>query len=168
MADFKLAIKPVLNWEGGYVNDPDDQGGETYRGITRKNWPYWEGWEYVDDADLRKGQTSDVADAFVEDFYREHYWAKIKGDLIEDQRTAGFLLDFFVNSGYHAIKAVQKVVGAKQDGIVGPQTLAAVNNTAGVFEALKLARISFVKKAATLKNNKKFLAGWLRRINSFK
>lgn len=37
MANYK-AISKVLKHEGGYVNDPDDKNGETYKGISRKNW----------------------------------------------------------------------------------------------------------------------------------
>ena len=36
MADFRLAYKKIEAAEGGYVNDPDDKGGETYKGISRK------------------------------------------------------------------------------------------------------------------------------------
>lgn len=169
MADFDIAIIPVLKHEGGYANVKGDAGGETYGGITRKNWPHWSGWQFVDAAKpLRRNQRAPAADLLLEHFYREQYWQKIKGDLITDQRTAGFLLDFYVNSGYHAVKCVQKIVGSAQDGVVGPQTLAAINNTAGLFEELKQARIAFVQQVAKRGDNEKFLAGWLRRINSFK
>lgn len=168
MANFKQAIGPVLQWEGGYVNDPDDAGGETYAGITRKNWPRWEGWVHIDAAKpLKRGQFVTAAEPFVETFYEEHYWRPLRADHIHDQRVAGFLLDFYVHSGYHAVRAIQDVTGATADGLMGPQTLTAINNSTGVFERLKAARIAFLKKAATLKKNKKFLAGWLRRVKSF-
>ncbi len=168
MADFKQAIGPVLQWEGGYVNDPDDAGGETYAGITRKNWPRWEGWAHIDAAKpIKRGQFVPAAAQFVEAFYEAHYWRPLRADQIDDQRVAGFLLDFYVHSGYHAVKAIQDVTGATADGLMGPQTLAAINNSTGVFERLKEARIAFLRRTATLKKNKKFLAGWLRRVKSF-
>ena len=36
MANFQEALKKVLVYEGGYVNDKDDAGGETYKGITKR------------------------------------------------------------------------------------------------------------------------------------
>ena len=48
MADYKHSIAKVLRTEGGYVNDKDDSGGETYKGISRVNWPRWSGWVIVD------------------------------------------------------------------------------------------------------------------------
>ena len=42
MGDFKTSLARTLRWEGGYSDDPVDRGGETYRGISRKNFPYKE------------------------------------------------------------------------------------------------------------------------------
>jgi lysozyme family protein len=35
MAEFKTAFEVTMKAEGGYVNDPDDPGGETYKGSAR-------------------------------------------------------------------------------------------------------------------------------------
>jgi lysozyme family protein len=40
----KKIIEFTLRNEGYYVNDKDDSGGETYRGISRVNFPKWAGW----------------------------------------------------------------------------------------------------------------------------
>lgn len=48
MANFKIALDKVLSREGGYINDPDDKGGETYKGISRKYNPDWKGWRIID------------------------------------------------------------------------------------------------------------------------
>ena len=47
MANFNQAFKKVMSAEGGYVNDPDDPGGETYKGVARKMNPRWSGWAIV-------------------------------------------------------------------------------------------------------------------------
>ena len=36
MAYFERAIDKTLAWEGGYVNDPKDPGGETKYGISKR------------------------------------------------------------------------------------------------------------------------------------
>ena len=36
---FDEIIEKVLEHEGGYVNDPDDLGGETKYGITKRFYP---------------------------------------------------------------------------------------------------------------------------------
>ena len=48
MANFEDAYKKLLIKEGGYVHDSDDSGGETYRGISRRYNPTWEGWDIID------------------------------------------------------------------------------------------------------------------------
>lgn len=48
MAEFNLALKRMLGHEGGYSNDPDDLGKETYKGISRANHKNWSGWTQID------------------------------------------------------------------------------------------------------------------------
>ena len=40
MSNFDVAMKFVRKWEGGYVNDPDDPGGETKYGISKRAYPH--------------------------------------------------------------------------------------------------------------------------------
>ena len=48
MADFNKAYKATMGHEGGYVDDPADKGGETYKGIARRYNPGWGGWKQID------------------------------------------------------------------------------------------------------------------------
>lgn len=48
MADFKTAYDITSGLEGGYVNDTNDLGQETYKGISRRFWPHWDGWQHID------------------------------------------------------------------------------------------------------------------------
>ena len=50
MANFKEAFEKTMGHEGGYGNDPDDAGGETYKGIARVYNPGWSGWAVIDAA----------------------------------------------------------------------------------------------------------------------
>ena len=38
MADINLLVPTILKWEGGYVNDPLDNGGATNMGVTIATW----------------------------------------------------------------------------------------------------------------------------------
>jgi hypothetical protein len=59
--EFISAVNEVIDiWEGGYVNDPHDAGGETNMGISKRSYP---------DEDI-KNLTRDRA---VEIYYRD-YW----------------------------------------------------------------------------------------------
>ena len=49
MASFIKAFNKLIKAEGGYVNDPDDNGGETFMGITRKNHPNCKMWIVIDE-----------------------------------------------------------------------------------------------------------------------
>ena len=178
MADFDIAYKITAKWEGGYVNDPDDSGGETYAGISRKNWPKWEGWPHVDRLkgrvasswNLNASRTIDMRplnDAVLS-FYKTNFWDKIKGDQINNQSIANMLYDWYVNSGYHAIKSIQEVVGAYPDGVIGPKTIHLINSGGQeeIFNSLRVARLKFydniVKNRPT---QRKFLDGWRNRTN---
>lgn len=172
MADFSIAIAPVLKHEGYYSNVKSDRGGETYAGITRRNNPNWPGWKFIDAAKpLKRHQRVPAVDPFVAPHYERNYWSVIRGAVIADQAVAGFLLDWYVNSGTAAIKNLQRAVGATPDGIFGPATLRAVNAAPGpeVFARLQKARVEFVTRIVENDPGQRGnLAGWLRRIGSFK
>jgi len=83
-AAFLAVLAKTLKQEGGYVNDPYDSGGETYRGISRRAWPSWKGWPLIDQAktDGLKSPKAidrhfeDDAEMFelVADFYFANFW----------------------------------------------------------------------------------------------
>ncbi len=85
MADFEKAVAVVLRHEGGYVNDPDDPGGETNYGISKRAYPH------LDIARLTVEQAKAI--------YRADYWERIAGDSLTSQHYANALLDTAVNMG---------------------------------------------------------------------
>ncbi len=64
--DFEKAIEFVLSWEGGYVNDPRDPGGETNYGISKRSFPS------LDIKNLTRDQAKQI--------YFEKYWLKADCD----------------------------------------------------------------------------------------
>jgi len=82
--NFDVAMAFILKWEGGYVNDPDDPGGETKYGISKKAYP---------NEDI-KGLTLERAKAL----YKRDYWDKL--DLEKyPQDKAVVLMNVAVNMG---------------------------------------------------------------------
>jgi len=105
-SNFINAYLKTNGHEGGYVNNPADNGGETYRGIARKFWPKWKGWAFVDilkekysgaKLDARLASNAGVQ-AMVEEFYLDNFW--MKSQLYEfDQNIADEIYDTSVNQG---------------------------------------------------------------------
>lgn len=132
MNKWEAAIQFTLAMEGGYDNNPDDTGGETFRGISRHNWPEWPGWELIDfakeshPADFQKIlMENEVLLSSVKDFYKINFWYPIHGDELPG-KFAVAAFDFSVNSGVRpAIRTLQSVFGVVADGYVGPKTIQA-------------------------------------------
>ena len=146
----------VLEHEGGYVNHPDDPGGRTNMGITQNTYESYLG-RCVSEQEMKDMSKLDVAA-----IYKKMYWDKVKGDLLP--KGIDFcVFDWSVNSGAaRAIIALQNVVGAKPDGLIGPNTLKAINNAniQVVITQLTEAREDFYKRLSTFDT---FGKGWLRR-----
>jgi len=153
MADFNKAIDKVLVNEGGYVNDPNDAGGETKFGISKRSYP---------DVDIKN-----LTQLNAKMIYKRDYWDKVKADEIKSNIVAYELFDTAVNMGVRtASKLMQGCVGSSIDGFIGKQTLELLNNTDEEiillrFKLAKVARyVSLVKKRP---KNKKYIVGWLIR-----
>lgn len=128
MANFGEAFKKLSVAEGGYVNDPDDNGGETYRGISRKFNHTWQGWKMIDaykkyykvgSKEFKSKLNNDIQlQKLVYDKYKHSYWDIFELDDVPSQRVAYLLFDTNVNCGPNAtIKFAQRVLGLKETGI---------------------------------------------------
>jgi len=103
----------------------------------------------------------------VKSIYKKEYWDIAKLDKVNSQKIAEEIFIFGVNAGMkNAIKLAQKIVGVSVDGIVGKQTLKALNNfDEDLFDILYDAEeakyyMKLIEKNPKLKIYKK---GWLRR-----
>lgn len=161
MANFSKALEKTLRWEGGRVDNPLDYGGRTAYGITQKTYN-----QYF------TGDVWNIEPHQVAYIYKIGYWNKIKGDLIIDQDIAELLFDFAVNSGVRtASKKIQILVGVEADGIIGKQTIEAINkaNSGRLFRMLFDVRVAYYKLIVQKNPSQKvFLRGWMNRLNSFK
>lgn len=165
MANIKKTIALFKKWEGGFANDPDDAGGATNSGITLTTFRHYFGQDKTVE-DLKN-----MTDKQWEYIFRKGFWNKAKCDQIEDDRIAMLVADMCWGSGpVTAIKKVQQCLGCEADGVVGPVTLAALNKQRHnyVFYKLWCMRYEWFHKIAEKGNNKKYLKGWLNRLDDIK
>ena len=141
----------------GYVNDPDDAGGETKYGVAKNA---------NQDLDIK---TMTWADAKA--VYYKRYWLAGKCDQLSP-RLAVLHFDGCVNHGVKkASMFLQRAVGTTPDGDIGPATLAKVKTVAELAACEKVCslREQFYRDIVTNKPTQaKFLNGWLRRINEMR
>lgn len=151
MSRFEDAIDFVLENEGGLSNDPQDFGGLTNYGISKRMYP---------DIDI-KNLTRIEAEAI----YERDYW---RYDAINSQRIATKLFDAHVNMGpVKATRLMQLTLGAVEvgpivaDGIIGSATIEAIN-AADEEKLINEFKARLCKYYCEL-NQPEFLTGWLRR-----
>jgi len=172
MANFIPALQKVLAHEGGYGNDPNDPGGETYKGIARKMQPGWIGWTQIDHYKHQPGFPSNLEkdtglQSGVADFYQHNFWNTISGDQIDNQSVAESIFDFGVNVGVKkSASLAQKVVGAGEDGVIGVDSLKHINS----FDSDHFLAVFAIEKIgyyiAVIKNrpaSKVYFYGWVSR-----
>ena len=154
--NFEHCLKMLLHHEGGFVNHPKDPGGMTNLGVTKKVYDAWIGRESTE-AEMRALTPADVGP-----IYKKNYWDKVRGDdLPAGVDWAAF--DWAVNSGAgRPAKAIQRIVGATQDGAIGPKTLQAVMDMEPekIVEGVYDIRQKFYE---SLKTFDTFGRGWTRR-----
>lgn len=178
---FEKTLSHTLTFEGGYVNDPADSGGETFRGVSRRNNPNWAGWPLIDAAKKSVGTSAAAINKFfqgnqnmadlVASIYQQNYYAPV-AKLGAPELATDKAFDAAVNVGVgQAVKFAQAIVGTAADGAIGPKTLAAVadyfrqSGAVGKFlAAFCKAQEAFYRGIVSRKPSQaKFLNGWLRR-----
>lgn len=175
-----LLVEMVLKHEGGYVNDKNDNGKETYCGISRRSHPRWAGWKIVDTyKPLKWNEKIDDAELnqCVIDLYTKNYYKPLKLESINNLLLSAHLFDHGVNAGLSAsAKLLQKSINTVYnlsiavDGKIGNETLSYANSpdklTDLVNEFIK-NREQFYKNIVNRNpSQKKFLNGWLNRVKT--
>jgi len=148
---FEEAFQLLIGHEGGYVNHPNDPGGETKYGVSKRAYP----------GEDIKNLTLDRAKAI----YLRDYWSPAGCDGAP-YAIRFDLFDMAVNSGVKAaVKCLQTAAGSTADGVLGPNTLRAVAAMDGARLAARFngARLQFMASLGTWST---FGRGWANRIAS--
>lgn len=162
LADF------ILSFEGGYVNHPNDKGGPTNMGVTLKTWQT-QGYDKNNDGRIDAKDVKLITKADAISILLRCYWNRWKADGIKDQSIANILVDWIWISGTPGITLVQAMLGVKSDGIVGKQTLKALNsqNPKQFFDRIKTRRKQYISGIIARNPSKRvFEKGWLRRLEA--
>jgi len=149
---FEKAYEFIAQWEGGYVNDPDDLGGETKYGITKRRYPH------LNIKTLTKAKATEI--------YHKDFWLLSKADKLPSElRLLHF--DCAVNQGpYTAARMLQMAINEEEviiDGNIGPITLnhahLATPDAYAFYRALRYMEITGYRPV-----NVKFITGWKNRL----
>jgi lysozyme family protein len=73
-SNFETCLALMLEHEGGFVNHPQDPGGMTNLGVTKRVWEEWVGHE-VDEKQMRALTPETVAP-----LYKRKYWDACRAD----------------------------------------------------------------------------------------
>ncbi len=151
---FDKAFNWILLAEGGEVDDPDDAGGHTKYGISKRSYPF------IDIHSLTKETAKTI-------YYRDYWLPAHCDELPAPLNTAVF--DCAVNSGARrAILLLQVALKTvRADGVIGRRTLAAIamHDPKSLTSSYLSERAIFYTNLAQKKpTQRKFLRGWLNRL----
>ena len=147
--DFDRAFGRLFDHEGGYVNDPNDPGGETKYGVSKRSYPN------EDIPNLTKERAKEI--------FREDFWDRINADKLHDG-VAWQLADFAYHSGPEtAVRYFQRALGVADDGEWGPRSQDAANSISETDQIMGIVaeRLDFMTR---LKNWPHASRGWVRRM----
>jgi|694.fasta_scaffold53543_3 lysozyme family protein len=161
MSRFEECLARVLKHEGGYVNDPLDSGGRTNLGVTQRVWEEFVGHP-VSEADMRALTPQKVAPMYKIKYWNPSYCAVLPKGLDY------VVFDFAVNAGTgRSVKTLQSAIGCVSDGVIGPRTMAAINNAnpKDLITKFSDARADFYQGIVARKPDQtRFIKGWLNRV----
>lgn len=159
--NFDAAFVWLLHDEGTeFTDDPVNGGRATKFGITVHSLAEWKGCATADDV---KALTIEEAQSF----YREMYWQPLLLDECISSPVAICIFDLSVLIGRRrGTIAAQTAAGAKQDGVMGPLTMAAINATSPtlfVADMTAWAATLLIRNTQETPSQGRFLIGWMTR-----
>lgn len=195
MANFEKAHSEVADIEGGYSNDPNDTGGETFKGVSRNNFPDWLGWSLIDTLKRQSGfpqnaLADQMLNDLVKDWYKQHFWNVFNLDALKSDHVAFEVFEQSVNHGAgrgtrHIQEACNGLNFKQQfgpdltvDGKPGPATRARLAEVANSSPQMALALanalnclqgafyVSLGNSTSSKSDYRKYTKGWLSKRTS--
>ena len=167
---FEAAHTHVAKWEGGYFDHPNDPGGVTMYGVSLmflKELDLWEG-DIDGDGDIDRDDVLAVTKDTARDIFKRHFWDRPRAGEMPPLVAVCFY-DFAVNAGVpRAARMLQVLVNVKDDGVIGPKTLAAVAayKQRELVSAMLFKRDGWYRNLAAQKpKSAVFLRVWLNRTS---
>ena len=161
MNRFEDCLARILKHEGGYVNDPLDSGGRTNLGVTQRVWEEFVGHP-VTEADMKALTPEKIAP-----MYKLKYWNPSYCEVLP-KGLDYVVFDFAVNAGTgRSVKTLQQAIGCVADGVIGPKTMATINdaNPKDLIAKFSAARADFYQGIVARKPDQaRFIKGWLNRV----
>lgn len=183
MHDVYEIANEIVAREGGFVNDPDDPGGATNYGVTihtmRRLGLDLDRDGAVTEQDVRQLTRTQAIDIFVQHYFVRPRIADLPGGL------HATVFDMYVNAGANAVRILQRLlrdmrIEVAVDGVIGPQTLAAVQQGAAaapdhIVDAYGIARRNYYYALADARPASRKYArrrdggkgGWITRAEEF-
>ncbi len=138
---YKKALDFILLAEGGYVNNPNDLGGETNFGITKSTYDW-----YRKSKGLKVRSVKEISSEEIEDIYYKKYYLASGADKLNDEKLALVHFDTAVNMGISRANNFL-ILSSKE-----------------INKYLKLRKDKYIEFAQRNPSQKVFLKGWLNRI----
>lgn len=175
MTDYKLYVPFVLGWEGGYANDKDDKGGETWKGITFAT--YKSLCYKVYGCEPSKQHFLSLSDDAVGLMIKYFWDVSTSNNRIKSQKVAEAITSWAWGSGmqtgcmwFQQMLNKEYNAGLQVDGNIGILSVKFINS----LDADELFRkaiawrrdrfLTIVQRDAT---QRKWLQGWLNRLRKF-
>lgn len=162
LGNFDKCLTEILIHEGGFVNHSKDPGGMTNLGVTKQTYEEWIGHK-VSERVMRS-----LTPQLVSSLYKKRYWSALRCDDLPPGLDL-CIFDFGVNAGpARSGRYLQRMVGAKEDGQIGPGTLQLVkeyverNGLGAAIRSFQERRRSYYGQLPTFST---FGRGWLRRVD---
>ena len=134
---FDIMLKLEFNSPANALHTNKTETGYTFMGIYQKAHPHLSMWKKVDEVVAKHSKLSDASRELYSDaglldevkkFYKKNFWDRMRLDEIKEQHIANEIFVFGVNAGCgRSVRLAQKVVGAVADGLIGPNTIKAIN-----------------------------------------
>lgn len=176
MANLSPCIPHLEAWEGGLDNNPKDPGGLTNHGIILK---FWVKYSHLIGLPPTPEALINLTWEQAIPLYKQTFWQWMAGDQIKSQKIAATLFDHMVNADElsiaegvtksKAIAMMQRIIGVKDDGVMGPDTITAINavDENVLFAKYQNARKEYYNAIVSYNPNlKEFLHGWTLRVNA--